>query len=93
MTEQVGIKLPVSKAEAKNDTTNRIARQIIDGEVAIKREAQLGYYPFQTQNLMGKLRYGCAKQETPGADALGAATLLFPAGWNHILTLQLMIAI
>lgn len=36
MTEQVGIKLPVSKAEAKNDTTNRIARQIIDGEVAAR---------------------------------------------------------
>jgi hypothetical protein len=56
-------------------------------------EGQFGYYPFKNQNLTAKVRYAYAKQHTPNPDNLAPSTLLFPAGTNHILTLQLMLAI
>ncbi|HVZ35990.1 MAG TPA: porin [Polyangiaceae bacterium] len=56
-------------------------------------EAQFAYYPFQNENVVTKLRYGYGKQDSPGADALGTVTLLLPSGTNHILTLQLVLAI
>lgn len=55
-------------------------------------EGQLGYYPFHNQNLVAKLRYGYAHQNTPGADNLGFVALPVPAGDNQLLTLQLGLA-
>lgn len=56
-------------------------------------EGQVGYYPLHTLNLQAHVRYGYGRQQNPGTEDLGAVTLLLPPGKNHLLTLQIMIAI
>jgi hypothetical protein len=55
-------------------------------------EGQLGYYPFGTQNLVLKLRYGYGHQDQPSEEDLAAVRLPVPAGDNQILTAQLGLA-
>ncbi len=55
-------------------------------------EGQLGYYPFGTQNLVLKLRYGYGHQDQPSEEDLAALRLPVPAGDNQILTAQLGLA-
>lgn len=53
-------------------------------------EGTLGYYPYRTQNLLAKLRYGYGKQQDPGVD--GAVSYAAP-GTQHQATLELGLAL
>ena len=67
--------------------------QRISKDVGYSIEAQVGCYPFQDPNLSVKLRYAYAEQESPADGELEGASLLFPAGKNHLVTAQLTLSI
>lgn len=58
-------------------------------DVFLSIEGQVGYYPFQTQDLVFKLRYAFAQQQEPGTEDTRLAAL---PGDYHIATLQAGIA-
>jgi hypothetical protein len=62
----------------------------LDNDLFYSVEGQVGYYPFQSQRLVSKLRYGYGSQEDPGVDG---APLHATPGNHHLVTLQVGLAL
>jgi hypothetical protein len=60
-----------------------------DDDRLLTVEGQVGYYPFQSQRLVLKLRYGYADQQDPGTED---GRLALPPGDYHLATLQVGMA-